>query len=409
MARNRNEKQFDEYRDWQWIKHLILRNYGFKWSVILGPTNREIVVVDTCAGAANYTDPDTGEIISEGSPVIFGRRAKAYTEENGPGRSMRVICCERNRNNYKSLVEVMRPFQPHVKTFQGGFWRHVPTIAEELRDSPALILLDPIGVAAIPSDKWRAFLERSAKTDIFVVLHFAGVHRTGGWLLSDGEPNPDIAPARRGALNLDRVFNTRTWRDIAVNPTLVGEEHREARERLYMKLFFDHVIGDRHEWKCYCPVRAKYSSPVKYWLVHASNSRKAYAVMNDEIVEVNEILLKREHASEGQLEGFLEADVAAHHSHIAGQIEDSVYEYLRAEPTGALPYGAIEDKLLRRFFGLAKLNVHWRVLKGLVKHDKLLREKNKGAKADLLEKISLPGPALTEGEVADVVPIRRVA
>lgn len=48
---------------------------GFKWSVILGPKNREIVVVDTCAGAANYTDPDTGEVISEGSPVIFGRRA----------------------------------------------------------------------------------------------------------------------------------------------------------------------------------------------------------------------------------------------------------------------------------------------------------------------------------------------
>ena len=29
MARNRNEAQFDEYRDWQWIKHLILRDYAY--------------------------------------------------------------------------------------------------------------------------------------------------------------------------------------------------------------------------------------------------------------------------------------------------------------------------------------------------------------------------------------------
>jgi hypothetical protein len=275
--------------------------------------------------------------------------------------------------------------------------------------APALILLDPIGVATIPSDVWKPFLDRKAKTDIFVVLHFAGVHRTGGFLLPNGEPNPSIAPARRAIANLDRVFNTCDWRDVALDPTLAGEEHREARERRYMQLFFDNVIGNRHDWKCYCPVRAKYSSPVKYWLVHASNNRKAYTVMNDEIVEVNEILLKREHVAEGQLEGFLEADIAAHRARVERQIEDAVFEYLHAALGGTLPYGAIEDKLLRRFFGRAKSNVHWRLVKRLVKDDKLLREKNKGAKADPLEKITLPGRPSAEGEGAKVVPIRRAA
>lgn len=408
MARNRNEAQFDEYRDWQWIKHLILRDYAYLWSVILGRDYREIVVVDTCAGAGSYVDPDTGQAISEGSPVIFARRAKAYTQEHGPGRSMRAICCEKNRNNYASLVEAVRPFEPHVKTLPGGFWRHIPTIAEELGSVPALILLDPIGVATIPADAWRPLLERKGKTDLFVVLHFAGVHRIGGWLLPDGTPNPRIAPARRGVEKLDRVFHGEGWRDVALDPSLAGEEHREARERQYVQLFFDQVIGDRHEWKCCCEVRAKYTSPVKYWLVHASNDRKPYTLMNDEIVKVNEILLMREHSAEGQIEGFLEADLDAHRLHVERQITEATFDYLHTEPGGSLPYGAIEDRLLRRFFGRARSNVHWRIVKRLCKDGELLREKNKGAAADALEKIALPRPSVETGE-AKVVPIRPAA
>lgn len=91
MPRNRNERQFDEYREWQWIKHLILRDYAYLWSVILGKAYGRIVVVDTCAGAGSYTDPDTGETISEGSPVIFARRAKAYTRERGPGKTRATL------------------------------------------------------------------------------------------------------------------------------------------------------------------------------------------------------------------------------------------------------------------------------------------------------------------------------
>lgn len=92
MAKNRNELQFDDYRDWQWIKHLILGEYSWIWAEIVGKWSKEIIVVDTCAGAGSYTDPDTGQVISDGSPVIFSRLAQSYTRRHGPGRSMRVIC-----------------------------------------------------------------------------------------------------------------------------------------------------------------------------------------------------------------------------------------------------------------------------------------------------------------------------
>src|SRR5262245_974948 len=112
-SKNRNQTQFDDYRDWQWIKHLILAAYVKPWSVIVGKYARSIFVVDTCAGAGSYIDPDTGEELSEGSPVIFARRAKAYSEERGPGKAMRVICCEKDVQNYERLAANLRPFTPH--------------------------------------------------------------------------------------------------------------------------------------------------------------------------------------------------------------------------------------------------------------------------------------------------------
>jgi three-Cys-motif partner protein len=410
MAKNRNERQFDEYRDWQWCKHLILGDYSYIWAEIVGKWSKEIIVVDTCAGAGSYTDPDTGKVISEGSPVIFSRRAQDYTRRHGPGRSMRVICCERDRNNYASLVDAVRPFEPHVTTLRGGFHRHVPTITAALGDAPALILLDPIGVATIPADSWQPLLTRSGKTDLFVVLHFAGLHRVGGFLLADGTPDPQIRHAARAVRNMDRVFaGDRTWRSVALDPAMRGEERREARERRYVELFFEHVVGSRHKYKCFCEVRAEYTAPIKYWLIHASDDKKPYALMNDEIVKVNEILLNREYAAEGQIEGFADADRDAYIGHAERELADAAVAFV-TERGGQARYGEIDDYLLDVFFGRVKSNVPWRVVKRLCKEGTLKREKNPGAAADDNEIVALPTVTLdTTFEASKVVPIRRAA
>jgi hypothetical protein len=39
MTRNRNQEQFEEYRDWQWCKHVLLQDYVKPWSVIVGSTS----------------------------------------------------------------------------------------------------------------------------------------------------------------------------------------------------------------------------------------------------------------------------------------------------------------------------------------------------------------------------------
>jgi three-Cys-motif partner protein len=407
MTKNRNERQFDEYREWQWCKHVVLRDYVKPWSVIVGKHAAEIVAVDTCAGAGTYTDPLTGAVISEGSPVIFARRAAAYTAERGPGKSMKLICCESNPNNFASLVESVRPFAPHVTTLRGEFGPHIPTIVEKLRDSPALILLDPIGLKAIRADAWAPLLDRQAKTDIFVVLHFAVVHRIGGMLRPDGTANPNTPTSRANALTLDGVFRGRRWREIAVDPALAGEEHREKRERLYVQLFFDQVIGNRHRWKCAFEVRARYTSPIKYWLVHASDDFKPYMLMNDEIVKLTEMLLERETNPEGQIEGFVEADMEAHREWAQGRLAAAVLARVSGA-SGQLPFAAIRDQLVGEFFGQVKQGAYSRAVKDLCKSGALERQQRLGAALDDMELISLPtvGPP---GTASTIVPIRRAA
>jgi three-Cys-motif partner protein len=410
MGKNRNQTQFDEYRDWQWIKHLVLAAYVKPWSVIVGKWSPSIFVVDACAGAGTYTDPDTGVTISEGSPVIFARRAQAYTHEKGPGKTMRVLCCEKDQHNHSLLAQNLQSFAPHYTLMPcGSFARHVSTITETIRNSPALVLLDPIGVATIPADVWEPLLVRPGKTDLFVVLHFAGVHRLRGWMRADGSPNPAIEGARAGVLNMDRVFKGQEWRAIALDPLLDGgETHREERERRYVQLFFDQVIGDRHEWKGYIAVRARYSSPVKYWLIHASGDEKAYELMNDQVVRVNEILLNRENTDEAQLDGFAAADLEAHHLATSLELQGAIHACVAGAPDGQMAFGALRKKLAPRFFGRVRwVGGYGSAIRILCKANELEREAPRlGAKFETDEMIRAVEPAPESGKV---VRIRRVA
>ncbi len=411
MGKNRNQTQFDEYRDWQWIKHLILATYVKPWSVIVGKWSRSIFVVDACAGAGTYTDPDTGVTISEGSPVIFARRAQAYTQEKGPGKTMRVFCCEKDHHNHALLAQNLQRFGPHYTLMPcGGFQRHVPTIAEAIGNSPALVLLDPIGVATIPAHAWEPLLVRPGKTDLFVVLHFAGVHRLRGWMLPDGSPNLAIEGARGGILNMDRVFKGQEWRAIALDPKLDGgERHREERERRYVQLFFDQVIGDRHEWKGFIAVRARYSSPVKYWLIHASDDEKAYELMNDQVVRVNEMLLNRENIDEAQLEGFAAADLEAHHLTTSLELERAIHASASSAPDGQMTFGALRKQLASQFFGRVRwVGGYGSAIRSLCTAKKLEREATRlAAKFEADEMIRAVEPAPDPG--GQVVPIKRAA
>jgi len=354
MPKNRNERQFDEYREWQWAKHTALGDYVVPWSMKVGSTASRIFVADLFAGAGTYTDEYTGQK-TDGSPVIFARRAMEYGKAR-PGKSMHVICTERNRKNFAALSARMSGWveSGHVTVRHGNFARHCDAVLAQMGTDPALILLDPIGLKTITADVCRPLLQRNGKTDAFIILHFKVIHRTAGMLLPTGHANPAIPSAEKTAATIDALFNSPRWRFIACQPGLDATR----RERMYVDLYFEQVLGERFGWKCAYPVRARYESKVKYWLVQASDNIDAFLLMNDEVVKLDALLYQRGLPAQGMLDGFAEWESEAKQVEWEKLYEERLTELqgataaLLAKQVGnALPFEQIRRTLLDDYFG----------------------------------------------------------
>jgi three-Cys-motif partner protein len=341
VSRNRNETQFDEYREWQWCKHTALGDYIVPWSMKVGSTADTIFIADLFAGKGTYDDVVTGRK-TDGSPVIFARRAMRYMEER-PGKTMHVICTERNRTNFASLERRMARFVPGYATLLwGNFALHRDTVLEQMSGSPALILLDPIGLKSLPAEVCRPLFQRLEKTDVFIILHFKVLHRTAGMLLPTGHADPMIQGAGKAAETFDAVFGSPRWRFIACQPDLTTLE----REQRYLRLYYEDVLGPRYSWKCAFPVRPKYESAVKYWLVQASDYIDAFTIMNDEIVKLDALLFLHTIDDPGALEGFIEAEIKARYDATLVELGQAMLGYLSKQPGRAAPFGQIREALL---------------------------------------------------------------
>lgn len=381
MAKNRNEAHFECYREWQWIKHTALSDYLVSWSTILGSFAKEIFVFDAFAGAGTYADTVTGKK-TDGSPVIFAVRAKQYCDAN-PGKSMRVLCAERNPKNCAALIERMKGFGDLVQIFRGDFAEHIVAVHELMETSPALILLDPIGLKTIPASVIQSLTHRTGKTDLFIILHFGIVHRTGGLLRSDPFGEATLA----NAANLDAVFNGRMrWRTVAAS----GVDTYE-RERQYLRIYFEDVLGPRFPLPCAYPVCARYNSPPKYWLVQASASPKAFWLMNNEIVKLDELLYERTFASPGTLQGIVTLENKARRASYEKDLESAMQAVVLAAPAGVTTFGRVKDQLVPDFFGRVREGAYARAARELIKKDIMVREKEKvSAKFEGSERLTLP-------------------
>lgn len=384
MGTNRNRQQFERYRAWQWIKHLALADYIVPWAEKVGSTSKSIYIVDLFAGAATYNDVLTGEK-TDGSPVIFARRSLEYGRKY-PNRKLGVICTERDGNNFESLSRRLAGF-PSCTTLRGGFERHVDTILATMGASPALLLFDPIGLKPIAADTIRPLLARKAKTDVFMVLHFKVVHRTAGMLNKSGYADPTDAGALKAAACIDAVFDSPRWRTIFMNPMLGTVEQRETA---LLDLYFDEVLGRRFDHLSAYPVRARMGAKVQYWLVHASSHFDAYLLMNDEIVKLEEELLRRTYA--GGLEAVIDQQIEMDRAAADAQLRRRIIETLQSAPGATLTFGAVRDGLLDEFFGRVKQGAYSRVLKTLIRDGTVEREQRPAAKFEISERVWLHAP-----------------
>jgi len=377
-------KFFTTYRGWQWIKHQILSEYITRWARMVGSFAPKIHIVDTFAGAGHYDGPGGDKV--EGSPIIEARACQVYNSQfSGQSRTMDLFCIEADHENFRKLGEALTPFGGIVKTRDGDYFTHIPEVLQVIKADPTLILFDPIGLKPITANRCRPLLARAGKTDVFVVVDFQIIHRTAGQMLPNGDPNPAHKTASALIANLDGFFNTTDWRPIAVSSKFTTGE----KERLYLDLYFRHVLGMRYRFQCAYPVRGRVGAPPQYWIVNASNSVRALWLMNDCLASVDPKLMQKTVTAPNQLTGFVDAFVEAYQIDVEREFEGAMIAVLQ-KADGALSFGKVSEALLAQFFGRVHESTYARVAKRLVKNGRLRRQQRAAAKLDQAEILSLP-------------------
>lgn len=384
MTKGNAKQFFRTVRPWQWIKHTVFTQYLKVWAAKVGSQAKTIWVIDAFAGAGEYRDAGTGET-APGSPVRAALVAKEYNEhpkKKAEGKTLRLICIERDPEHYAALCERLKGFD-FVTVLRGEFGEQADEIARMIGDDPALVLLDPIGVKSIHADVCRKLLQRRGKTDAFVNVQFAVVHRAGGMLLPDGEPDPANVVAKGNVENIDEFFGTTDWRKIALS----GQPKNE-REAAYLRLYFDTVVGHRYRSKHAYPVRRTYEGPPRYFLATIADHPDAEWLINDLLTGVESRLYveSRKRQDPNILEGFAEDEDKARVEALHREVGQEVLTLLRAAPARSLHYGPLCTALRTEYFGKLKQGEYSKIVKKLYGDDQLKREK-KGRH-----------PALTEDE-----------
>ena len=357
-------------REWTWIKHSILARYMRPWSRKVGVSAKRIWVVDCFAGAGGYEDAATGER-RDGSPVLAAMEALRYKRDR-PTREMRVICVERNPDNFRDLRRRVAGFGDVVTCFEGDFVKHLPAVRDMIGTEPALVMLDPIGLKAIGADACRGLLERRGKTDLFVIVDFSIVHRTRGMLDGDGRPTSTRRSAPALAANIDSFYaGSGNWRDVPLALPV------EERERAYLRLYFDEVLLDSFEYVGSLPVRKAVSANPEYWIVHAASHIDAHLLMNDEIVRIDEELYRRTYA--GSFPELVDQMYERKRTDRHAALKHDMVVFIRRGGPRGVTVKLLVENMLSRHYGFAKVS-RWsgdygRLIRELITEREVRREK----------------------------------
>lgn len=327
----------DELKVWSQRKLRILERYMAAWVKKRGFGHSRLFYVDGFAGRGIYgsTPP-----FQEGSPLKIARLAQQIDDEN---RKYRLHCLNSEIDDTRCarLKEVLSFATPTlVKTYCGAFGTHVETMIEQMRGCPAVFFLDPCGIIGIAPEEIKPVAARP-DTEILLTLSLPTLFRMSGSAKSS-------APEALGkAAQLSRVLgedpanpypewarmkeelNTDEWADWAV--------HRYMDQ---IQKFSPHL-----RYGLSYPVREKFKSGTKYYLIFATRAMDAFPFMTDFICsEEDNLQLEAEIESrkQGQLSLFAPQHETTREESFPPVIEE-IYQY------GLENQGCTRDEIVEQF------------------------------------------------------------
>lgn len=211
-------------------KHLVLRAYLDAWLPILGSAHSRVLFIDGFAGPGEYSG---GE---EGSPQIAMR---ALVDHSAAIKTSVVyFFIEKDEARAKHLESVVDswkgkvPASTSVNVVTGTFDDTMKVILDYLDEqkkqlAPALVMVDPFGVAGTPMSVVSRLLQ-NPRCEIYFSLMYEFLNR----FRSSEEFEP----------HLDEMFGCKDWRDLK------DIEDGEARRAALYKLYSDQLrkAGAKH-------------------------------------------------------------------------------------------------------------------------------------------------------------------
>ena len=300
---------FERFKDHTLLKHFLLVAYLKRWGTILfsGGIQR-VWFVDAFAGAGSDA---TG---NPGSPVLAAQVAEqlngevfstGVTAETG----MHVVAIESDPDYYKALQKSLETWTnmkpPYIHLRDGSLEERIDHFLNYVGDDPVLFFLDPFGIEGLSAELIKKALN-GPRNEIFALFSDEGAVRLHGKAtakmpevldaIQEVLSNPSIfgeeddaariaeaveASERVAAghksnpkalLILNRAFGGDWWQEI-IRETPANGRGKRFRE-LYEKLLLDSGAAFTVPFE----VDTK-TGRHKYWLIHASKHRRAFAAM----------------------------------------------------------------------------------------------------------------------------------
>jgi three-Cys-motif partner protein len=286
-----------------------------------GSGNSRLYYVDGFAGRGVYGKEPPFE---EGSPLKIARLAQRIKDEE---RKYRLYCLssEIDLARCARLKEVLAFADPDlVKTYCGPFADQLPGMLKQMQGHPAVFFIDPCGIIGIAPDELQPVAARP-DTEILLTLSLPTMFRMSGSarsaapeaggkverlsrLLGEDPENPDPDWARK-----KDELGTEAWADWAVHHYLDRIQTMSPHLRYGLSY----------------PIREKFKSGTKYFLIFATRSMDAFPFMTDFICSEEDALqleAEIESRNQGQLSLFAPRHEMDREERFPAVIEE-IYQY----------------------------------------------------------------------------------
>jgi len=161
-----HDKFFDEATPQSRVKLRIYQTYLTPWASKLGsnPRNRHLWIVDGFAGRGRYKDG------SPGSPELALQLSTAVAARGG-GHQVQCIFGETRAANQAVLRELQGIYPAgSAMIIEDNFWNRVDDVVRLVAGQPALVFIDPFGLAALDFERLRRLIRGLGKLDLIVNL-----------------------------------------------------------------------------------------------------------------------------------------------------------------------------------------------------------------------------------------------